>query len=150
SNRLKYRPHVWWEITMAARTDGCSRRPEPPAARQPARLLRLRGNLMTDSNVPWYRSFFGPDYLAVYAPEFDAAASEAQAVFCARVLGLEPGQSVLDLCCGQGRHAVPLARLGLRVTGLDRSAEYLRLAESAAAAADVGLRTVEADMREIP
>jgi SAM-dependent methyltransferase len=64
-------------------------------------------------------------------------------------LGLPPGARLLDLCCGQGRHAVPLARLGLRVTGLDLSRPLLA---RAAAAADGGppVGLVAADMRRLP
>ena len=64
-------------------------------------------------------------------------------------LGLAPGARLLDLCCGQGRHAVPLARLGLRVTGLDLSRPLLA---RAAAAADGGppVGLVAADMRRLP
>jgi ubiquinone/menaquinone biosynthesis C-methylase UbiE len=63
---------------------------------------------------------------------------------------LKPGASVLDLCCGQGRHAVNLAKRGLKVTGLDLNSEYLELAQHAAQASNVQLETVAADMREIP
>ena len=63
---------------------------------------------------------------------------------------LKPGASVLDLCCGQGRHSVQLAKRGFQVTGLDLNAEYLDLASKAAEAAKVTIETVAADMREIP
>jgi SAM-dependent methyltransferase len=65
-------------------------------------------------------------------------------------LGLRKGEAVLDLCCGQGRHAVELARRGYDVCGLDLSAEYLRLTEASAAEAGVQVETIEADMRGIP
>ena len=35
------------------------------------------------------------------------------------VLGLEPGDRVLDLACGSGEHAVRLAKRGLEVVGVD-------------------------------
>ena len=64
-------------------------------------------------------------------------------------LGLAPGARLLDLCCGPGRHAVPLAQLGYRVTGLDLSRPLLA---RAAAAADGGppVGLVAADMRRLP
>ena len=66
------------------------------------------------------------------------------------LLGLAPGARLLDLCCGHGRHAVPLAQLGYRVTGLDLSRTLL--ARAAAAAGEQGQRVglVEADMRRLP
>ncbi|HEX3213864.1 MAG TPA: class I SAM-dependent methyltransferase, partial [Actinomycetota bacterium] len=63
-------------------------------------------------------------------------------------LGLAPGARLLDLCCGPGRHAVPLAQLGYRVTGLDLSRPLLARAAAAAAGQRVGL--VAADMRRLP
>ena len=39
--------------------------------------------------------------------------------------GKEPVQSILDLGCGTGNHAFPLAHRGYRVTGVDLSADML-------------------------
>jgi SAM-dependent methyltransferase len=44
-----------------------------------------------------------------------------------------PVQDVLDLGCGTGNHALPLARRGYRVTGVDRSPEMLAHADRKAA-----------------
>ncbi|HSR27968.1 MAG TPA: class I SAM-dependent methyltransferase [Actinomycetes bacterium] len=63
-------------------------------------------------------------------------------------LGLAPGARLLDLCCGPGRHAVPLAQLGYRMTGLDLSRPLLARAAAAGAGLNVGL--VAADMRRLP
>lgn len=98
----------------------------------------------------WYRSFFGQAYLDVYGHLLTEESSEAEAKFVIRALDLKPGDRVLDLCCGTGRHAVPLARAGLRVTGLDMSEEYLAIAGSAARKAGVKVRFVQGDMRDIP
>lgn len=99
---------------------------------------------------PWYESFFGRDYLDVYGDSFTPERAEREAAFAVRALNLTPGQRVLDLCCGQGRHALPLARQGCRVTALDLSAVYLALAKQAAREAGVKLEPVRADMRQIP
>ncbi|HVT10803.1 MAG TPA: class I SAM-dependent methyltransferase [Fimbriimonadaceae bacterium] len=45
---------------------------------------------------------------------------------------VEPPASVLDLCCGPGRHSVEFARKGFTVTGVDRTARYLERARKAA------------------
>lgn len=44
------------------------------------------------------------------------------------LLGLQPGQRVLDVGCGPGRHAHELARRGLVVHGVDISARFIELA----------------------
>jgi D-alanine-D-alanine ligase len=47
--------------------------------------------------------------------------------------GIGPTDRVLDLCCGQGRHCLELARRGFRhVTGVDRSRYLVRLARQRA------------------
>lgn len=48
------------------------------------------------------------------------------------VLGLGAGAAVLDLCCGPGRHSVELARRDCRVTGMDRTQEFLQKARELA------------------
>ena len=45
-----------------------------------------------------------------------------------------PGGRVLDLACGTGGHAVELARLGFRVTGVDLDGAMIELARGKAAA----------------
>jgi SAM-dependent methyltransferase len=39
--------------------------------------------------------------------------------------GLKPSRSILDLGCGTGNHALPLAQRGYEITGVDRSDEML-------------------------
>lgn len=71
-----------------------------------------------------------------------------QVDFVVSVLGIEPGAAVLDLPCGVGRHSLELARRGYRVTGVDRTAAYLQAARETAAAEDLELELIQADMRE--
>jgi len=58
------------------------------------------------------------------------------------------GPAALDLCCGPGRHAVPLARRGVRVTAVDRTRFLLDRGRERARSAGVAIEFVEADMRE--
>ena len=105
---------------------------------------------MVTNESPWYESFFGHDYLDVYGYQFTQERAQSETDFAVRALALQPGERVLDLCSGQGRHAVMLAKHGCAVTALDLSAEYVKLAQAAARDAGVTLETVRADMREIP
>jgi SAM-dependent methyltransferase len=105
---------------------------------------------MGSQGAAWYVDFFRGDYLNVYGHMFTEERAEKESAFVARVLGLQPTASVLDLCCGQGRHSIQLAKRGLRVTSLDLNAEYVELARKAAESAKVAIETVTADMREIP
>lgn len=76
------------------------------------------------------------------------AETEEEANFIVSVLNLQPGSRVLDLCCGQGRHGLELANLGIDVIGLDNSRFLLNEAKNNADS--TRLRLVEADMRRIP
>lgn len=57
---------------------------------------------------------------------------------------IHPGVRVLDLACGDGRHAVAAAQLGAEVVGVDRDAARLEVAREAAAA-----RGVTLDLRNV-
>ena len=56
------------------------------------------------------------------------------------------GGSVLDLACGIGRHSVPLAKLGYRVTGMDISPLFVENARQHAEGQGVEAQFVEGDM----
>ena len=99
------------------------------------------------SDAPWYESFFGDDYLDVYGHQLSAERAEHETAFVERSLALKAGDSLLDLCCGPGRHALLLAQRGLRVTALDLSQPYLDAAAAEAKHRGLEIETVRADMR---
>ena len=62
-------------------------------------------------------------------------------------LARRTGGPILELGCGTGRIAVPLAQHGHHVVGLDRSTAMLERAEQRAQRAKVRVRWLEGDMR---
>ena len=78
------------------------------------------------------RFFDDVRYLRTVAAENPPAKSAAEAHGAARLAGCRPGALILDAACGNGRHAVPLARSGYRVVGLDSSGVLLAAARRAA------------------
>lgn len=56
------------------------------------------------------------------------------------------GGAVLDLCCGPGRHSVPLGKKGFRVTGVDLQPQLLDKAREYADRENVTLELVREDM----
>lgn len=72
---------------------------------------------------------------------FSAAAAEGLTPFEAALVrrAFGPGQRILDVGCGGGREAVPMARDGLRVVAMDLSPAMVRAAATYAAAQGVGL-----------
>ncbi|MCL2494960.1 MAG: class I SAM-dependent methyltransferase [Oscillospiraceae bacterium] len=73
-------------------------------------------------------------------------ATERQVDWLIQKMGLRPGDALLDLGCGAGRHAIAMARRGLRVTGIDISETMLRHAKERAEAEGVNVQLVQADL----
>ena len=71
--------------------------------------------------------------------------------FLKRLNRLVPGGRVLDLGCGEGRHAIAAARLGFRVTGIDYEPLALKWARRFAKAKHVkGIAFRKADVFRLP
>jgi D-alanine-D-alanine ligase len=61
-----------------------------------------------------------------------------------------PNQSILDLCCGQGRHSIELYSRGYEnVSGMDRSRYLIRLAKNRATKLGYHIKFSEGDARKI-
>ena len=67
----------------------------------------------------------------------------------ADLLGLKPGDAVLDLGCGTGMLAIPFARLGMAVTALDPEPDMLAAARQAAHAAGVDVAFQQASSYDL-
>lgn len=72
-----------------------------------------------------------------------------QVDFIIRELGLKGTESILDLACGFGRHALEFARRGYKVTGVDITEEYVADAIKQAEAENLNVAFVHADIREV-
>jgi SAM-dependent methyltransferase len=98
----------------------------------------------------WWTRYFDEVYLRIYETFLTPAVTDREVAAVREMLGDRPGDRVLDVGCGWGRHSVELARSGFAVTGLDLSEYLLDEARRRAAAAGVEPTFVRADMREIP
>jgi SAM-dependent methyltransferase len=74
--------------------------------------------------------------------------TQREAERLARLLAAPAGAEILDVPCGAGRLALPLAGRGYRVTGVDRSPEFLAHARSRDASDQVTWE--QRDMRTLP
>jgi SAM-dependent methyltransferase len=73
--------------------------------------------------------------------------TEQEVAFLVDALGLRPGQRVLDVGCGPGRHARALAEQGIEVVGVDISPRFVELA---AEGAPPGATFQVGDARQLP
>jgi SAM-dependent methyltransferase len=94
-------------------------------------------------------AFFSDFYLRAYAQDQRESEAEEQALAAARLAGCPAGGDLVDVPCGFGRHALPLARAGYRVVGVDRSPSLLDEARRRAGG-ERWPKLVRADYRELP
>jgi 2-polyprenyl-3-methyl-5-hydroxy-6-metoxy-1,4-benzoquinol methylase len=104
------------------------------------------------SHVPgeWWRTLFGALYLRTDGDVVEDDRITAQEVdVLVAAAALSRRHRILDLCCGQGRHALELARRGFdHVTGLDHSSFLVQLARQRASASALPGTFREGDARE--
>ena len=94
----------------------------------------------------WFETFFEGLALDMWRNAFTPAQTAEEANFLVEHLRLLPGMSALDVPCGNGRHAIELARRGIRMTGVDLSTGFLDEARRNAPA----IEWVQRDMRYLP
>jgi SAM-dependent methyltransferase len=93
---------------------------------------------------------FGDDYAAAYDALYRDKDYEAECDLIGRLLaahGAGGPRRLLDLGCGTGNHAIPLARRGHVVAGVDRSAAML--AQARAKSADPPPEFFQGDLRDL-
>ncbi len=76
-----------------------------------------------------------------------------EVAFLMAELGLAPGDRVLDVGCGPGRHALAMAALGVDVVGIDISHRFVELAREAASSLEPGAGSAtfqRLDARSLP
>lgn len=121
--------------------------PAKPAA---ARTLGPVSDLERHLPSEWWRTLFNSLYLETDGDVVENDRNTGQEIEAlVRATGLEPNDRILDLCCGQGRHALELARRGFKhVTGIDRSRYLVRLARKRARQRGLAVSFHEGDARK--
>ena len=101
-----------------------------------------------DQNIPWHeQDEFWEKVTPVLFPPRRVENAPGDVDNIVSLASVKPGMSVLDLCCGVGRHCLEFARRGYRVTGVDRTKSYLEKAARTASLGNLVLEFVEDDMR---
>ena len=119
--------------------------------KQHGRTLGPISNLEEHVPTEWWISIFNSLYLRTDADVVNDQNITSQEVdFFSKILRLSPEDKVLDLCCGQGRHSLELARKGLKyVEGLDRSRYLIQKAKLSAKEEGLNVRFREGEARKL-
>ncbi len=98
----------------------------------------------------WWRTFFSgvPVEMWLRVPTEEQTRTEAD--FIEKALRLAPGAKVLDVPCGGGRHSLELAARGHRVTGVDLSEDFLKVASAGSAARSLPVVWEQREMTDLP
>jgi D-alanine-D-alanine ligase len=127
------------------------RLPQRPKNGHPkATILGPVSNLEEHVSPDWWRSIFNALYLKTDADVVaDENITDCEVEFFVSVARLAQDSRILDLCCGQGRHSLELARKGFRnVEGLDRSRYLITKARGLATREGLGVKFREGDARK--
>lgn len=120
--------------------------------KHPRPVLGPVPNLEEHVRPDWWRSIFNSLYIKTDGDVVDDQSITHQEVdLFSEVLQLSPESMILDLCCGQGRHSLELARRGFKnVEGLDRSHYLIQKAKSLAKKEGLPVKFREGDARKLP
>ena len=119
---------------------------------KPPLTLGPVSNLEEHVRSDWWRGIFNSLYLKTDADVVDDQNITRQEIdLITGAIKFQPDDKILDLCCGQGRHSLEMARRGLKnVEGLDRSHYLIQRAKTIARREHLGVKFREGDARKLP
>lgn len=110
-------------------------------------LLTPSTRMKSHSQKSWFEddAYWRTNYPYLFSEEQFARAE----TIAEKVLDLlQPeGPDMLDLCCGPGRYAIPMAKQGFHVTGIDRTQYLITRGRARARREKVKIRWLKKDMR---
>jgi len=99
----------------------------------------------------WWRTIFNSLYLKTDADVVeDHNITKQEVDLFSGILKLSPEDNIIDLCCGQGRHSLELARRGFKyIDGIDRSHYLIQKAKAKAKRDGLNVKFREGDARKL-
>ncbi len=102
---------------------------------------------MSDS---WWQTFFAHVDSLTLSCFPDAAETRAEVAGLRQLLRLQPTDRIADVCCGMGRHLLPLVAQGFHLVGVDSSPMMLQLAREAGQQAGLRPRLIQGLAQQLP
>ncbi|NDU98135.1 class I SAM-dependent methyltransferase [Spirosoma terrae] len=96
-------------------------------------------------NMAWYHNFFHGLPQAAWKAAQTEEQTQLDIELLVDTLEFGPDDRLLDVFCGYGRHAIPLARMGTHVTGVDISEEYIQELSATATEEKLSLDPIQGD-----
>jgi SAM-dependent methyltransferase len=96
----------------------------------------------------WWDTIFNEDFLRTN-PAKSEAMTRKEADFIEQSLVPKPGDSILDVACGYGRHVIEMATRNYNMVGLDLSLPYLMLAAEISTRRKLMANFIHGDMRDL-
>jgi len=99
--------------------------------------------------MKWFEDLYNRQiYFDLYA-EQDTLLAKSEVENILNLIPLHTGQTILDVGCGYGRHAVEFAKRGFLVTGIDLAPKQIEAAKRRAKEAGVGIHFILGDARKM-
>lgn len=119
---------------------------------RPISVLGPVNDLEQHVNADWWRQIFNSLYLKTDGDVVeDSSITRKEVQTFIKALDISPKDHILDLCCGQGRHALEFSRRGFEhVYGLDRSRYLIQKARGINKKEELKVQFKEGDARKLP
>jgi len=119
------------------------------------RIVEILGpveNLESYVKADWWKEIFNANYLRTDGDVVEnVAATQEEVQLFLDILRPDKDNSLLDLCCGQGRHALEFIRRGYpNITGIDRSHYLINRARNINKSMGYNAVFKEGDARKLP
>ena len=127
---------------------------EEPYPDRNGRVSSLGPVIDLEQHVPrdWWKDIFDSLYLKTDGDVVnDSGITKSEVEHFLSILNPSNDDKILDLCCGQGRHSLELARKGFKnIEGLDRSHSLIQKAKNSSKKEGLNIKFREGDARKLP
>lgn len=99
-----------------------------------------------DINNEWYVDFFSGLNCEMWEKAATTEWTQQEVDFLIDTLTIKPGDHILDVPCGFGRHTLELAKRGFTMTGIDISADYIQKLNEQVEAEHLPVQVIQGDI----